>query len=152
MRRRGTCVKISPLPLLLVVAACSPGAQEPVANQAEPIPTEKKVEAVPALAGEWTVSRVNDSPLRQPHPMAASFGEQRLSIRSDCVVMVWEYSQNGNIVSFTSPSEQGCPGGRTGDETVAKRAVDLANIAMFSTDGQEVQLSGPGGSLTMTRR
>jgi hypothetical protein len=144
-------MKTSTLPVLLLVAACSPAPQEPVANQTEPVEAEKRVEAVPALAGEWTVSQVNGRPLSQPHPIAANFGEDRLSVRSDCVRMGWAYTQDRNIVSFTSPSDQGCPGRRTGDETEAKRAVTLANIAMFSNDGQEVQLSGAGGSLTMTR-
>lgn len=147
----GAAMKTSTLPVLLLVAACSPAPQEPVADQTEPVAAEKKVEPVPALVGEWTVSRVNDRALSQPHPMAASFADDRLSIRSECVAMVWEYSQDRNIVSFTSPSEQGCPGARSGDETEAKRAVTLANVAMFSNDGQEVQLSGAGGSLTITR-
>jgi hypothetical protein len=30
--------------------------------------------------------------------------------------------------------------------------VKLANIAMFSDDGRTVQLSGPGGTVSMSRR
>jgi hypothetical protein len=41
---------------------------------------------------------------------------------------------------------------RSPAEEILERPIDLANIAMFSEEGREVLLTGPGGSLAMRRR
>ena len=137
--------------LLLLLAACTPSAEEPV-NEAQAPAAEEEAAAVPSLAGEWSVVQINGRDLTQAHAMNASFAGDRLTISSDCVRLGWDYSQNRNIVTFGSASDSGCPGSRMPDENQIKGVISQANIAMFSGNGQEVQLSGPGGSVTMTRR
>lgn len=139
------------LPMLLLLAACTPAADEP-ANEADAPAAEEEAAPVPSLAGDWRVSAINGRGLTQPHPMDASFTGDRLTIRSDCVRMAWDYHQDRNIVTFGSVSESGCPGSRMPDESQVQGAISQANIAMFSQNGDEVNLSGPGGSVTMTRR
>ena len=140
------------LPLLLPLAACSPAAEEPANEAQAPAPAEEEAAPVPSLAGEWSVTQINGRGLTQPHPMNATFTENRLTIVSDCVRIAWDYSQDRNIVSFGSAAESGCPGSRMPEEELIQPVIEQANIAMFSNGGSEVQLTGPGGSATLTRR
>ncbi len=148
-------VKRSTLVLLLLLSACGGPAEEPAANQpqanaAEPAPAPKA--DVPSLAGEWTITQVNGAAPRQTWPMTASVGDGRFTIQSECRTFTWALSQQGNIVQFTSGSAGGCERTRSPAEEMIEQPVGQANIAMFSNEGREVQLSGPGGIVTMTRQ
>ena len=140
------------LPFLLCVAACSPAAEQPAANQAEASAAQEEAAPVPALAGNWNVTAINGKPLTQIFTMTAAVTGDRLTINSDCVAMTWSYRQDRNLVTFTKVSTRECPRGRTLNEDQAEKALGMANIAIFSDEGREVQLSGAGGTVTMTRR
>jgi hypothetical protein len=137
------------LPLL---AACSPAAEETVVNESQAPAAQQEPAAVPDLAGEWDVVAINSGPLDQIFDMNATATDDRLTVRSDCVSMSWSYVQDRNMVSFTPASVVNCPRGRTRNEDQVEGAIGRANIAMFADEGREVQLSGAGGTVTMTRR
>lgn len=144
-------MKIWTGPMLLLLAACSPEAEAPV-NQAEEPVAEQEAATVPQLDGEWRVTGVNGEDLKQAYTMNASFADGRLTIASDCVRFAWAYTQDRNIVAFTPAPAQSCERVRTTNEDQVAEVIPLANIAMFSEDGSEVELSGPGGRVAMTRR
>lgn len=147
------------LPLMLLLGACSSGGEAPAGNSIEnaaengaEAPAETSAAAqVPSLKGDWSVTAFNGQPLTQVYPMSASFGDDRLTVRSDCVRMAWTYTQDRNIVAFTPAAADSCGRGHTDSELQVERALKLANIAMFTNEGQEVQISGAGGMVTMTR-
>jgi hypothetical protein len=137
---------------VLGLAACSPAEDRPAANEAEePAAVEKPAE-VPSLAGEWSVTALSGQPLKQVFPMTASIAEGRMTVRSECVTFVWSYTQERNIVAFKPVSVGHCGRNQTTNENEIERAMKGANIALFSPDGREVQLSGNGGTATLTRR
>lgn len=135
----------------LCVAGCSPSANEPAVNQVEAPTAEAKPAEVPALAGEWTVSALGGQPLQQVFPMRASFADGKLTVRSECVTFVWSYTQDRNMVAFKPVSATKCGRNQTTNENEMERAMKGANIALFLNDGREVQLSGNGGTATLTR-
>ena len=136
----------------LCVAGCSPAANEPAANQAEPSAAEERPAEVPSLTGEWSVTALGGQPLKQVFPMTASFSDDKMTVRSECVTFVWSYTQDRNIVAFKPLSTKRCARNQTTNENEMERAMKGANIALFSRDGNEVQLSGNGGTATLTRR
>ena len=137
--------------LALSLAACSPSAEQPPANQVEsPAPEEKK--PVPSLEGEWVVDQLNGGALDQTWPMTAEATAERFTIVSECHRLRYEMSQQGNIVKFTQVPGDDCARFKSPAEQLAEKGVKLANIAMFSDDGRTVQLSGPGGTVSMSRR
>lgn len=137
--------------LALSLASCSPSAEEPPANQAEsPAPEAKK--PVPSLAGEWVVDQLNGGALDQTWPMTAEVTADRFTIVSECHRLRYEMSQQGNIVKFNPVPGSDCDRFKSPAEQLAEKGVKLANIAMFSDDGRTVQLSGPGGTVSMSRR
>lgn len=143
--------------IFLLLAACNPAAEEPSSNQAnqanqvEQPPAEKEAAAVPSLEGQWRVTAINGAPLTQYYAMNANFGADRLTISSECVSLAWDFRQDRNIVNFALENVSTCRE-RTHNEDEIEEVVTLANIAMFSDEGRQVELSGPGGSATMTRR
>ena len=137
--------------LALSLAACSPSAEQPPANQAEsPAPEAKK--PVPSLEGEWVVDQLNGGALDQTWPMAAEVTADKFTIVSECHRLRYEMSQQGTIVKFIPVPGDDCARFKSPAEQLAEKSVKLANIAMFSDDGRTVQLSGPGGTVSMSRR
>lgn len=137
---------------VLCVAACSPAADEPTVNQVENVANETKPAEVPSLTGEWDVTALGGQPLQQVFPMRASFAGDQMTVHSECVTFVWNYTQNRNIVAFKPVSSRGCGRNQTTNENEIERAMKGANIALFAREGREVQLSGNGGTATMVRR
>jgi hypothetical protein len=137
---------------VLCVAGCSPTTDEPAANQVERPVTETKPAEPPALTGEWDVTALGGQPLQQVFPMRASFAEGQMTVRSECVTFVWNYTQDRNIVAFKPVSSRGCGRNQTTNENEIERAMKGANIALFAQEGREVQLSGNGGTATLARR
>lgn len=149
-------VKSSSLMLLLLLCACGPTAEEP-ANQAEPAASqparsEQEKRVIPSLAGQWTVTHINQAAPRQTWPLEAAVTDSRLTLQSECVRMAWDYRQDGNIVQFTSVPVESCERVLSPAEEMVSEPIGLANIAMFSNEGREVLLSGPGGTVAMRRR
>ena len=136
---------------VLCVAGCSPTADEPAANQVEK-PAETKPAEPPSLTGEWDVTALGGQALQQVFPMRASFAGGQMTVRSECVTFVWNYTQDRNVVAFKPISSRGCGRNQTTNENEIERAMKGANIALFAQDGREVQLSGNGGTATLTRR
>jgi hypothetical protein len=138
--------------LILCVAGCSPAANEPVANDVDKHIAQEKPAEVPSLDGEWRVTASSGKPLTQVFPMTASFSGNEIVIHSECVSLAWSYTQNRNIVAFKPGGLSHCARNQTQNENEVQRAIDRANIALFSNEGREVQLSGSGGTVTLTRR
>ena len=137
--------------LALSLAACSPSAEQPPANQAE-TPAPEAKEPVPSLEGEWVVDQLNGGAPDQTWPMTAEVTADNLTIVSECHRFSYAMSQQGNIVKFTSVPGGDCARFKSPAEQLAEKGVELANIAMFSDGGRTVQLSGPGGTVSMSRR
>jgi hypothetical protein len=136
---------------VLCVAGCSPTADEPAANQVEK-PAETKPAEPPSLTGEWDVTALGGQALQQVFPMRASFAGGQMTVRSECVTFVWNYTQDRNVVAFKPISSRGCGRNQTTNENEIERAMKGANIALFAQEGREVQLSGNGGTATLSRR
>ena len=137
----------------LCVASCSPPDSQPVANEANSAAASvEKPAVVPSLAGEWSVTALGGQPLQQVFPMTASFNDDRMTVRSECMTFVWSYTQDRNIVGFEPVSAGRCGRNQTTYENEIERAIKVSNIALFTREGQEVRLSGNGGTATLTRR
>ena len=136
----------------LCVAACTPGRDEPAADQAEQPAAAEKPAEVPSLAGEWSVTALGGQPLQQVFPMTATITPDTMTVRSECVTLVWSYTQDRNIVAFKPVSSKNCARNQTTNENEMERAMKGATIALFSGEGKEVQLSGNGGTASLTRR
>jgi hypothetical protein len=138
--------------LTLSLAACSPSADETSANKVEaPVAQEKPAE-VPTLAGDWNETASGSQPLTQVFPMTASVSKDQVVISSECVTFNWGYTQDRNAVTFKPGAVRHCARNQTQNENEVQRAIDRANIALFSNEGREVQLSGSGGTVTLTRK
>ena len=137
----------------LSAASCSPPESQPVANEANSAAASvEKPAEVPSLAGEWSVTALGGQPLQQVFSMTASFTDDRMTVRSECMTFLWSYTQDRNIVRFEPVSAGRCGRNQTNDENEVERAIKGANIALFTREGQEVRLSGNGGTATLTRR
>ena len=145
-------IRIAPIAALLLLAAC--GQQEATvaaqANEAAKAPVE-----VPSLEGSWAISRIGGVLDAAKLGMTAAITKDSVTLSSGCFRRAWTYTQNRNVVAFTaSPGgSSNCGGGppSAGAET-AYAALTEANIAIFSRDGKEANLSGTGGGLTLERR
>ena len=85
-------------------------------------------------------------------PMTAEATAGKFTIVSECHRLRYEMSQQGNIVKFIPVPGSDCARFKSPAEQLAEKGVGLANIAMFGDDGRTVQLSGPGGTVSMSRR
>lgn len=138
--------------LMLCLAGCSPAANPPDSNRAEKSTPQEKPAEIPSLTGEWSVTASNGTPLTQIFPMTASVSGDQLTIHSECVSFAWSYTQDRNFVAFKPGAVRHCARNQTQSENEVQRAIDGASIALFLGDGREVQLSGNGGTATLTRR
>lgn len=137
------------------LAAC--GQQEsppPEANENVPAPAVEAA-ATPELAGEWVVAALDGKPVAQGSAMSASFAGERGNISQGCIRRAFTYTQKRNVVSF-APDPGGsanCEGqGASAQLATAADAAQQASIVIFSKDGNEANLSGTGGNLTLRRR
>ena len=141
------------LPLVLLVAACS-GTEQPATNAVENEADASAADpaAVPSLVGAWRITQINGAAPVQVWPMTAEVTADRFTLTSECRKMAWEFKQDRNVVQLTPQAGQDCARARSPAEISVEKPVGLANIAIFSNEGRDVDLSGPGGRLTMTRR
>ena len=138
---------------VLSVGACSQPAQQPPANEATNVNANDVAEApVPSLEGEWVVEQGNSKPLDQLWPMTAEATKDRFTLTSGCRKMSWTFKQNRNLVQFTPAGGVECGRVRSPAELLANNTVKLANTVVFAEEGRAVQISGPGGTLSLTRR
>lgn len=143
------------LPLLLLLAACGREPEQPAAanaaeNQADaaaPAPA-----AVPSLTGAWTVTQINGAAPEQVWPMTVQVTPDRFTVTSECRTFAWGFRQDRNVVQFSPQAGSDCARVKSPAELVVEKPIGLANIAMFSNEGREVELSGPGGRVTLARR
>ena len=135
------------------LAACSQPAEQPSANEAVAAEANETVQAeIPSLEGEWVVEQGNSKPLDQLWPMTAEATKDRFTITSECRTMSWTFKQNGNLVQFAPAGGGECARVRSPAELLANNTVKLANTVVFAEEGKAVQISGPGGTLSLTRR
>jgi hypothetical protein len=66
--------------------------------------------------------------------------------------MSWTYRQDRNLIQFTPATGVECSRVRSPAELLANNTVKLANTVIFSDEDRTMQISGPGGTITMTRR
>ena len=150
------------LPILVLVSACGQGAEQPqansagnaAANQAAANAAQPAAAAVPSLVGEWTITSINGRAPDQIWPMVARVTADSFTIQSECRRMAWTFRQDRNVIQLAPDpgSSTDCARVRSPAELMIEKPVGLANIAMFGSDGREVELTGPGGRVTMTRR
>jgi hypothetical protein len=139
---------------ILSLAACSqPAEQQPAANEAAAVETNETAQAaIPSLEGEWVVEQANGKAPDQIWPMMAEATKDRFTIVSECRKMSWAFKQDRNFVQFTPAAGVECGRVRSPAELLASATVRLANTAVFADEGRSVQISGPGGTISMTRR
>ena len=148
---------MKPIPvamLALSIAACSkPADQQPAANNGEAAATNRTVPvSVPSLEGNWSISQLNGKNPDQIWPMSAEVTKDKFTIASECRRMSWAMKQDSNLVQFTPIPGGECGRVRSPAEIVADKTIKLASIAVFSDEGRTAQISGAGGTLTMTRK
>ena len=138
---------------ILLLGACSRTAeqQQPVANAVAEADDTAQV-PVPSLEGEWVVEQTNGKAPDQIWPMTAEATTDHFTIVSECRKMGWTFKQDRNFIQFTSAPGVECGRVRSPAELLADSSVKLANTVIFSDEGKRVQISGPGGTITMTRR
>ena len=138
---------------ILLLGACSRTAeqQQPVANAVAEADDTAQV-PVPSLEGEWVVEQTNGKAPDQIWPMTAEATTDHFTIVSECRKMGWTFKQDRNFIQFTSAPGVECGRVRSPAELLADSTVKLANTVIFSDEGKRVQISGPGGTITMTRR
>ena len=107
---------------------------------------------VPSLEGEWVVEQTNGKAPDQIWPMTAEATTDHFTIVSECRKMGWTFKQDRNFIQFTPAAGVECGRVRSPAELLADSTVKLANTVIFSDEGKRVQISGPGGTITMTRR
>jgi hypothetical protein len=137
----------------LSIAACSQPAEQAAANNSATAEANEAAQAaVPSLEGEWVVEQLGGKEPDQIWPMTAEVTKDRFTIVSECRRMSWTMKQDRNLVQFTPATGVECARVRSPAEIVADKAVKLANIVVFSEEGRAVQVSGAGGTVSMTRR
>jgi len=136
----------------LLIAACSQPAEQPAANNTVETNETAQAAAVPSLEGEWVVEQLNGKNPDQIWPMTAEATKDRFSIVSECRTMSWTFKQDRQFVQFTPVPGGECGRVRSPAELLANNTAKLANTAIFSEDGRSVQISGPGGTISMSRR
>jgi len=138
----------------LSLAACSePAQQQPAANNAVVAEANEAEQApIPSLEGEWVVEQANSKAPDQIWPMTAEATKDRFTIVSECRRMSWTFKQDGNLIQFTPAAGVECARVRSPAELLADSTVKLANTVVFSDGGRTVQISGAGGTISMTRR
>jgi hypothetical protein len=139
--------------IALSIAACSQSAEQTAANNAAAADANETAQAaVPSLEGEWVVEQLSGKEPDQIWPMTAEVTKDKFTIVSECRRMSWAMKQDRNLVQFTPAPGVECGRVRSPAEIVADKAVKLANIVVFSDEGRSVQVSGAGGTVSMTRR
>ena len=138
----------------LSLAACSqPAEQQPAENGAAIAEADETAQApIPSLEGEWVVEQANSKAPDQIWPMTAEVTKNHFTILSECRKMSWTFKQDRNFVQFTPAAGVECARVRSPAENLANATVKLANTAVFSDEGRTVQISGSGGTISMTRR
>jgi len=145
------------LAALLLSSACQkndPAARQGQENAAALPPSEAKAD-VPKLEGKWSVARIAGVADADTLGMTAAITGDSAILSAGCLRRAWSFKQDRNMVGFTmSPGGSSNCGGQApgASEETAFAAVSDANIVIFSKDGKEASLSGPGGSVTLTRR
>ena len=139
---------------VLSVAACSKPAEQQVAanNTASPATNQAAQEAVPSLEGSWSIDQLNGKNPDQIWPMSAEVTKDKFTIVSECRRMSWSMKQVRNLVQFTPIPGGECGRVRSPAENVADKTIKLGSIAVFSDGGSTAQISGAGGTLSMTRK
>jgi hypothetical protein len=140
--------------LALSFVACSKQAeQQPAGNNAEVAATNRNAkEAVPSLEGNWSIGQLNGKKPDQIWPMSAEVTNDKFTIISECRRMSWTMKQDGNLVQFTPVPGGDCGRVRSPAEIIADKTIKLGSIAVFSDKGRTAQISGAGGTLSMTRK
>ena len=138
---------------ILSLAACSKPVEQPTANNSASAETNEIAQVpVPSLEGEWVVEQTNGQAPDQMWPITAEATTDRFTILSECRKMGWTFKQDRNLVQFTPAAGVECGRVRSPAELLANNTVKLANTVIFSDEGKTAQISGPGGTITMTRR
>ena len=138
---------------ILSLAACSKPVEQPTANNSASAETNEIAQVpVPSLEGEWVVEQTNGQAPDQMWPMTAEATTDRFTILSECRKMGWTFKQDRNLVQFTPAAGVECGRVRSPAELLANNTVKLANTVIFLDEGKTAQISGPGGTITMTRR
>ncbi len=140
--------------LALSIAACSkPAEQSPAANHAEAVSANETAQTpVPSLEGMWSIDQLNGNKPDQIWPMSAEVTKDKFTIVSECRRMSWSMKQNRNLLQFTPIPSGECGRVRSPAEIVADKTIKLGTMAVFSDEGRTAQISGAGGTLTMTRK
>lgn len=142
--------RFSTIAALLLVAGCTQQKEAGTSNeQAASKPAEAP--AVPELAGNWQVTKVDGRPIAPA--MAAVFEGGRVRITAGCTRRAWTFTQKRNIVSFAADpgGSANCEVPPTLKQEEAFQALDRATIAIFGKQGREASLSGDGGNVTLVR-
>ena len=148
-------IRIAPMTALLILAACGQQQRAPTPQANEAAEPAAAPAEVPRLDGSWAVTRIGGVEDAAALGMTAAITNDTVTLSSGCFRRAWSYTQNRNVVAFTSSpgGSANCGGSSPGAAAeTAYAAMDDANIAIFSKDGKEASLSGTGGTLTLERR
>lgn len=136
---------------LLLAAGCTQQGKTSTSNEDAMARPLAEPAAVPALDGEWQVTKVDGRPIAPA--MTAAFEGGRVRITAGCARRAWTFTQKRNIVSFAANpgGSANCEVPPTVKQEEAFQALDRATIAIFAKEGREASLSGDGGNVTLVR-
>lgn len=140
---------------LLFITGCGQQGKsgDSVSNEIATEPAAPAVPvAVPSIDGSWRVTLITGQ--RADGGLIATIRAGKANLSAGCLRRAWTYTQNRNLLKFIASPGQSTNCGRTpsGAEETAFGALGEANTAIFGKDGDDVTLSGPGGTLTLERR
>ncbi len=140
-------------PILLLLAACQPAAEAPLASASNvngtstPVDASKPVAAA-ELPGEYRVGGVDAGGIDLPHAITASIGQTRIDLRSGCIRYAFGYRLDGGRIMTEALPAPSCRRALYPEER-ALEAAFLAARTVRRSPAYGIVFEGEGRSVTL---
>ncbi len=161
-------MRIIPLIIFPVLAACSPPAPESPApespalespapkstapespaSESRPAIAEGTMMTSAALVGEYRVAGVDGQDINLPHGISASISDDEIEVQSQCIRFKWAYTLVGEVLAASRVPVTSCQRGLLPEEDAIARAFDQAAQAR-RTSANGIEFSGAGHTVTL---
>lgn len=146
-------MRIIPLIIYAVLAACSPPATESPASESpapesRPEIAEGTMMTPAALVGEYRVAGVDGQDINLPYGITASVSAEEIEVSSQCVRLKWAYTLVGEVLAASRMPVMSCQRGLLPEEGAIARAFDQA-AQVRRTPANGIEFSGAGHTVTL---